>query len=30
MILSFQFPLFEYFGRYIINTNLIFLAEKLT
>lgn len=27
---SFQFSLFEYFDRYIINTNLIFLAEKLT
>lgn len=29
MSLSFQFPLFEYFGRYIINVNLIFLAEKI-
>lgn len=27
---SFPFSLFEYFDRYIINGNLIFLAEKLT
>lgn len=30
--MNFQFPLFDYFGRYIINTNLFFffLADKFT
>lgn len=32
MNMNFQFPLFDYFGRYIINTNLFFffLADKFT